>query len=127
MGALAVLLFHPRGSLVAAVLAYCLIGLAAGVRTPASSGLGLEQLPEHPGAMMVARTAATQLGYLLGAVVGGAVIAGAGYGAFGFALAGGLMGSALLVLRVRGPSPAPTTAAQPSATRLTARLRRLGR
>ena len=55
-----------------AVGVFCLIGLAAGIRTPASSGLGLEQLPGHPGAMMAARTAATQLGYLLGAVVGGA-------------------------------------------------------
>jgi predicted MFS family arabinose efflux permease len=92
---------------------FCLIGLAAGIRTPASSGLGLEQLPDHPGAMMAARTAATQLGYLLGAAVGGAVIAGAGYGTLGFALAVGMALSAVLVLRVddplerrAGPSPA---------------------
>lgn len=112
MAVLAVLLFHPRASLAPAALVYCLMGLVAGVRTPASSGLGLEQLPEHPAAMMVARTAATQLGYLLGAVVGGAVIAAAGYGAFGFVLAAGLAGSALLVLRVRGPSSGPDTRAK---------------
>ena len=74
--------------------------LAAGVRSPASSGLGLEQLPRHPGAMMAARTAATQLGYLIGAVVGGAVISHGGYATLGIVLAIGMAGSALLVLGV---------------------------
>lgn len=83
----------------------CLIGLASGVRTPASGGLGLEQLPGHPGAMMTARTAATQAGYLMGAVLGGALIAGGGYGALGLMLAAGMAASALLVLRVK-PAPA---------------------
>lgn len=82
---------------------FCLIGLAAGVRTPASSGLGLEQLPHHPGAMMAGRTAATQLGYLLGAAIGGAVVAGAGYGTLGIVLAVGMAASALLILRVDDP------------------------
>ena len=86
-----------------AVGVFCLIALAAGIRTPASSGLGLEQLPDHPGAMMAARTAATQLGYLLGAVVGGAVIAVAGYATLGVALAVGMALSAALVLRVDDP------------------------
>jgi predicted MFS family arabinose efflux permease len=86
-----------------AVGVFCLIGFAAGIRTPASSGLGLEQLPDHPGAMMGARTAATQLGYLLGAVVGGAVIAAAGYRTMGFVLAVGMAVSAVLVLRVDDP------------------------
>ncbi len=86
-----------------AVGVFCLIGLAAGIRTPASSGLGLEQLPEHPGAMMAARTAATQLGYLLGAAVGGVLIAGTGYRTLGFVLAAGMAVSALLVLRVDDP------------------------
>jgi predicted MFS family arabinose efflux permease len=90
-----------------AVGIFCLIGLAAGVRTPVSSGLGLEQLPHHPGAMMAARTAATQLGYLLGAVMGGAVIAGAGYATLGVVLAVGMAASALLVLRVDDPLEAP--------------------
>jgi predicted MFS family arabinose efflux permease len=87
---------------------FCLLGLAAGVRTPASSGLGLEQLPDHPGAMMAGRTAATQLGYLLGAVIGGAVITGAGYGALGVVLALGMVASALLILRVDDPLEAPS-------------------
>jgi len=84
--------------------AFCLLGLAAGVRTPASSALGLAQLPDHPGAMMAARTAANQIGYLLGAVVGGAVITAAGYGAFGVVLAVGMAVSAFLMLRVNDPA-----------------------
>lgn len=88
-------------SATAAVALFCLAGVAAGVRSPASSGLGLEQLPGHPGAMMATRTAATQFGYLLGALVGGAVIATAGYTALGFVLAAGMVVSALLMLRVR--------------------------
>ena len=102
------------GSMAVAVGVFCLIGFAAGIRTPASSGLGLEQLPDHPGAMMAVRTAVTQLGYLLGATVGGALIAGAGYATLGFVLAAGMAASALLVLRVNdplerraGPTPAP--------------------
>jgi predicted MFS family arabinose efflux permease len=82
------------------VATFCLIGLAAGVRSPASSGLGLEQMPRHPGAMMAARTAATQFGYLLGAVVGGGVISRCGYGTLGTVLALGMAGSGLLILRV---------------------------
>src|SRR5215210_7743403 len=75
MAALLPLQLSVTGSVPLAVGVFCLIGLVAGIRTPASSGLGLEQLPDHPGAMMAARTAATQLGYLLGAAVGGALIA----------------------------------------------------
>jgi predicted MFS family arabinose efflux permease len=112
MAALLPLQLSVTGSVPLAVGVFCLIGLAAGIRTPASSGLGLEQLPDHPGAMMAARTAATQLGYLLGAVVGGALIATAGYGTLGFVLAAGMALSAVLVLRVddpleEGASPAP--------------------
>lgn len=102
MAALAVAQF-ATSSVAVAMAVFCLIGLAAGVRTPASSGLGLHQLPGHPGAMMAARTAATQLGYLLGAVIGGAVIAGAGYGTLGVALAAGMAASAALILRVDAP------------------------
>ena len=94
------------GSAAFAVGIFCLLGLAAGVRTPVSSGLGLDQLPDHPGAMMAARTAATQLGYLLGAVIGGAVIAGAGYPTLGILLGAGMAASAWLVLRVDDPREA---------------------
>lgn len=90
-------------SAVAAVGLFCLVGFIAGIRTPASASLGLEQLPGRPGAMMATRAAATQLGYLIGAVIGGAVIAGPGYGALGPVLAVGMIISAYLVLRVNQP------------------------
>jgi predicted MFS family arabinose efflux permease len=93
-----------------AVLMFCLLGLAAGTRMPVSSGLGLEQLPDQPGAMMAARTAATQFGYLLGAVIGGAVLAGGGYGTLGTLLAVGMAASAVLILRVHDPLEAPSMA-----------------
>ena len=95
-------------SATAAVGTFCLLGLLAGVRTPASGGLGLDQLPDHPGTMMAARTAATQLGYLLGAVIGGTVIAGPGYGTLGIVLAAGMVTSAWLMLRVDDPREAST-------------------
>jgi predicted MFS family arabinose efflux permease len=101
-----VLTLGERGVLWGLVL-FCLAGLAAGVRTPASSGLGLEQLPDHPGAMAGARTAVTQLGYLLGAAGGGLVIAVSGYAALGIALGAGMALSAVLVLRVSEPVSSP--------------------
>ena len=100
MAILFVIELNLAGSVAFAVGMFCMIGLAAGIRSPASARLGLEQLPDQPGAMMAARTAATQLGYLLGAVIGGAVIAGAGYGTFGIVLAAGMAASAGLILRV---------------------------
>jgi predicted MFS family arabinose efflux permease len=92
------------GSVQIAVGIFFLICCAAGVRTPSSSALGLEQLPRYPAAMMAARTAATQLGYLLGAVIGGAMITIAGYEALGLVLAAAMSTSALLILRV-GTAP----------------------
>ena len=101
MAALLPILLGVSSSVAVAALLFCLVGVAAGVRTPASSGLGLVQIPDHPGTMMAARTGATQLGYLIGAIVGGAVIAVSGYGALSIVLSVGMAGSALLVLRVR--------------------------
>jgi len=103
MAALLPLLLGNTRSVVLAAVVFCLVGTTAGIRTPASSSLGLVQIPEHPGTMMAARTGATQLGYLLGAAVGGVVIAAAGYRALSFVLAAGMAASALLVLRVRDP------------------------
>lgn len=87
-----------------AAAVFCLLGFVGGIRTPASAGLGLAQLPGQPTAMMAARTAATQSGYLLGAVIGGAVIAGSGYPLLGFVLALVMSFSAWLVLRVTEPT-----------------------
>lgn len=87
----------------AAAVVFCVVGLTAGVRTPATSGLGLDQLPGRAEAMMAVRTGVTQSGYLLGALVGGVMIAAAGYAALGVVLAVGMVASALLVLGVRDP------------------------
>jgi len=109
---MAVLLFAllRAGGPALAVVIFSLTCMAAGLRTPVSSGLGLAQLPHHPGAMMAARTAATQLGYLLGAVIGGAVISGPGYGTLGIVLAMGMAASAWMILRVDDPLEASAVA-----------------
>lgn len=89
------------------VVAFCAVAMAAGVRTPASAGLALLQLPEHPGVMAAARTAATQTGYLVGAVIGGVVIAGPGWRALGVVLAAVMVASAWLVQRVHEVATSP--------------------
>lgn len=94
---------------VTAVL-FCLVAVFAGVRTPAAGGLGLAQLPDRPGAMMSVRTAVVQLGYLLGALVGGTVLAVSGYAALGVVLGAGMILSAALVMRLRSAVPAAETA-----------------
>jgi predicted MFS family arabinose efflux permease len=82
---------------------FCLMAVFAGVRSAGSSTLGLEQLPGRPGAMMGARTASAQLGYMIGAAGGGLVIALWGFGTLGFVLFLGMATSALLLLGVRDP------------------------
>jgi predicted MFS family arabinose efflux permease len=76
----------------------------AGIRTPASAALGLAQVPERPGAMMAARTAVTQLGYLLGAVAAGVLLTVSGYAALGAVLGAAMVASAALALGVRDPA-----------------------
>jgi predicted MFS family arabinose efflux permease len=116
MAVLLPLVLGTTSSVAIAAVLFCLVGVTAGIRTPGSSGLGLVQIPEHPGTMMAARTGATQLGYLLGAVVGGAVIAVSGYGALSVVLAAGMAASALLVLRVRDGVPGPGPGTRPEST-----------
>ena len=48
---------------------FCLAGAAAGLRTPSSAALGLDQLEGRSTVMMTARTGATQAGYLAGVQV----------------------------------------------------------
>jgi predicted MFS family arabinose efflux permease len=107
MAALLPLMLGMTHSTVMAAVVFCVIGLTAGVRTPSSAGIGLDQLPGHPAVMMAARTATTQLGYLVGALLGGALIAGPGYAALGGVLAGGMVLSAWLVHRVDDPAENP--------------------
>jgi predicted MFS family arabinose efflux permease len=87
----------------AVVFTLCLffvMALMAGVRSTGSSTLGLDQLPAQPGSMMAARTASAQLGYMFGALIGGAVLAVSDFGTLGFVLMAGMALSALLVSRV---------------------------
>ncbi len=83
---------------------FCVMAVFAGLRSAGSSSLGLDQLHDRPGAMMGARTASAQLGYMIGAAGGGAVIAVAGFGTLGFVLLAGMALSALLLAGVTDPS-----------------------
>lgn len=103
MAALLPLMLSVGTSTPTVTAVFVVIGVVAGVRTPASAGLGLAQLPGQPAVMSAARTATTQLGYLVGAVLGGLLIAGPGYGPLGTALALVMLLSAGLVLRVDDP------------------------
>ena len=120
MAMLLPLLLGVARSVPVAVLLCIVLGAAAGIRTPASGGLGLAQLSRQAGAIMAVRTASTQLGYLLGALIGGAVIVAMGYGPLGLVLAAGLVLSALLVLRIdlrRAGVPAVRRCASPRSGR----------
>ena len=86
---------------------FCVMALFAGLRTTSSSSLGLAQLPDRPGSMAAARTTSAQLGYALGALAGGAVLAAAGFGTLGFVLCAGMGAAALLLLRVEERELAP--------------------
>ena len=89
---------------------FCVLAVLAGVRSTGSSSLGLELLPANPGSMMGARTASAQLGYMVGAAGGSAVLAIGGFGELGFVLFAGMAFSALLLSRVGAPSPRQATA-----------------
>lgn len=89
---------------------FCVLAVLAGVRSTGSSSLGLELLPANPGSMMSARTASAQLGYVVGAAGGSVVLAVAGFGELGFVLFAGMAFSALLLARVRSPSPRQASA-----------------
>jgi predicted MFS family arabinose efflux permease len=82
-----------------------------GVPTPTSASLGLEHCAPRPGAMMAARSAANQTGYLLGAAIGGAVLQVAGYAELGIALAMVMLTAAWLMLLVPDPQADPPVAA----------------
>jgi predicted MFS family arabinose efflux permease len=104
MGTLIALQFGTDDGLVwIGVLTFFLCAAAGGIRAAVASALGLAQLPEMPGSMMAARTAATQMGYLLGGLIGGATLALGGYVALGIVLSTGLILGAALILRVTDP------------------------
>ena len=105
MGAFAAVIFNVTPSVGFTLALFFVMALCGGVRATSSSALALSQLPAQPGSMMAARTASAQFGYMVGAMLGGIVLAVADFGTLGFVLLGGLGLSALLVLRVHEPSP----------------------
>jgi len=102
-GAMIVLQFNTHDMLWIVVIAWSLGAVAGGIRSAISPALGLSQLPDQPGSMMAARTATLQMGYLLGGLLGGAVLAWSGYAALGLILGAGMILAAVLVLRVTDP------------------------
>jgi predicted MFS family arabinose efflux permease len=104
-GALLVPLLSLTPSVAFTLALFCLVALLVAVRSTGSSALGLAQLPSRPGAMMGARTASAQLGYMIGAAAGGLVLAVADFATLGLVLFAGMATSALLVLRVSDPVP----------------------
>jgi predicted MFS family arabinose efflux permease len=103
MGAMLVPLMNVTPSVWFTLGAFCVMATFAAVRSTGSSSLGLAQLPARPGSMMGARTASAQLGYMVGAAAGGAVLALADFGVLGFVLLAGMAWSALLVTGVADP------------------------
>jgi predicted MFS family arabinose efflux permease len=103
MGALVVVLMNVTPSVWFTLAMFFVVALCAGLRSTGSSALGLDQLPAQPGSMMAARTASAQLGYMIGAAVGGAVLALSGFGALGFVILAGMLVSAVLISRVAEP------------------------
>jgi predicted MFS family arabinose efflux permease len=105
MGVLLVPLLSLTPSVTFTLVLFCMTALFASIRSTGSSALGLAQFPDRPGAMMGARTAGAQLGYMVGAAAGGIVLALADFAALGVVLFAGMAVSALLVLRVSDPPP----------------------
>jgi DHA1 family inner membrane transport protein len=72
-----------RESLTLTVAVLVVLGFVAGGRALAGGALGLDASPAHRLGMMGLRASATQYGYLVGSLLGGAAIAVSGYGVFG--------------------------------------------
>jgi predicted MFS family arabinose efflux permease len=114
MGAMLIPMLNWAPSVTGTFGMFCLMAVFAGIRLAGSSSLGLDQLPDRPGAMMGARTSAAQLGYMVGAAGGGLVLALWGFGTLGFVLFAGMVGSALLLAGVHDPwSERQRTMAEP--------------
>ena len=107
MGAILVPVLNLTPSVWFTLGLFCAMAMFAALRSTAASALGLAQLPRRPGAMMGARTASSQLGYMIGAAAGSGVLALADFGALGFVLFAGMAISALLIARVHDPLAEP--------------------
>lgn len=97
MGTVACVLFNFHPAVAVTLSIGLTMGVAAGLRAASSSAIALDQLPDRPGAMMAARTAAVQIGYLIGASVGGVAVDIAGYGSLGVIMIVGMTLSALVM------------------------------
>jgi predicted MFS family arabinose efflux permease len=118
MGALLLVLFTVTPSIAFTLPLFCLVAVFAALRLTGSSTLGLGQLPGRSGAMMSARTAAAQFGYMVGALAGGVVLAAGGFAGLGLFLMAGLLVASLVVARVTVPEwlpggPPPDTGEAP--------------
>jgi predicted MFS family arabinose efflux permease len=100
MGTMLAVIMNVTPAVLFTLCLFFVMALMAGIRSTASSSLGLHQLPAQPGSMMAARTASAQLGYMFGALIGGVVLAVSGFGALGFVLLAGMAASALLIVGV---------------------------
>ncbi len=90
------------------LVAFSVLAFLAGGRTLAGAAAGLDLAPELLLGMTGVRTAALQLGYFLGAAVGGLALAAGGYRALGLALSALFVGATvphLLPEAARNPRP----------------------
>jgi predicted MFS family arabinose efflux permease len=87
--------------------AFCALSFLAGGRTLAGSAHGLDLAPALRLGVTGVRTAAIQLGYFVGAAVGGIALAAGGYAALGIAFAALFAGAAIPHLLPR-PSESPS-------------------
>ena len=103
VGAMIALQFNAHDVIWISLLAWLLGAVAGGIRSSISPTLGLAQLPDQPGSMMAARTAANQIGYLFVGLFGGVTLVWSDYGALGLALGAAMILVAALILRVNDP------------------------
>jgi len=85
---------------------FSLLSFLAGGRTLVGSAAGLDLAPELRLGITGVRTAALQLGYFLGAALGGIALAGGGYTALGFTFSALFVGATIPHLLPRGPTSA---------------------
>ncbi len=83
---------------------FMVMGVISGARRSASTSLALEQVPEYRGSMMALNTASNNLGSILGAGIGGAVLLTSDYPLIGVVL--GILGVlAAFVIRLYATDP----------------------
>ncbi len=86
------------------ITTFMVMGVISGARRSASVSLALEQVPEYRGSMMALNTASNNLGSILGAGIGGAVLLTSDYPLIGVVL--GILGVlAALVIRRSATDP----------------------